>query len=83
MMAVGNYCGGNTMTIGKLLAAIGLVLIVIGLIMDYAPGLFSWFGHLPGDIRSKGENSFFFFPITSMLIISIVLTIIINVFFRR
>jgi len=49
----------------------------------YAPGLLSWFGHLPGDIRREGEGGSFYFPITSMIIISIVLTLIINLFFRR
>ncbi len=71
------------MSAGKLLVTVGVVLIAIGLILEFTPGLFSWFGRLPGDIRMEGENMSFFFPVTSMLIISVVLTIIVNVFFRR
>jgi len=71
------------MTLGKFLLVLGLMLAFIGLILSYAPGLFSWFGHLPGDIRKQGEQGTFFFPVTSMIIISVVLSIIITLFFRR
>jgi len=71
------------MAIGKLLATIGVILLVIGLIINYAPWLISWFGKLPGDIRIEDEKKWVFIPITSMLIVSIVLTIIINLFFRK
>lgn len=71
------------MALGKLLAVIGVVLVVIGLIVSYAPWLISWFGKLPGDIRVENEQRFVFIPITSMLIISIILTLIINLFFRK
>jgi hypothetical protein len=71
------------MSAGKLLVTVGVMLVAMGLILAFTPGLFSWFGRLPGDIRVKGENTFFFFPLTSMLLISVVLTIIVNVFFRR
>jgi len=69
--------------IGKLVLLVGAVLVLLGLVLLYAPGLLSWFGHLPGDIRKEGEGGSFYFPITSMIIISIVLTLIINLFFRR
>ncbi len=71
------------MAIGKLLATIGVILFVIGLIINYAPWLISWFGKLPGDIRIEDENKSVFIPITSMFIVSIILTIIINLFFRK
>lgn len=60
----------------------GLALVVVGLILHYAPGLLNWFGKLPGDIRIEGERGKFFFPITSMVIVSIVLTVLINLFRR-
>jgi len=60
----------------------GLVLLAVGLILHYAPGLLNWFGKLPGDIRMESERGKFFFPITSMVIVSIVLTVIINLFKR-
>jgi hypothetical protein len=68
---------------GKLMIIAGVALVTIGLIVSYLPGLLGWFGRLPGDIRVEGENKFFFFPFTSMLIISVILTVIVNVFFRR
>ncbi|MDO9424296.1 MAG: DUF2905 domain-containing protein [Methylobacter sp.] len=71
------------MAFGKLLAAIGIVLVVIGLAVSYAPWLIGWFGKLPGDIRIEGKQRFVFIPITSMLIVSIILTLIINIFFRK
>ena len=71
------------MPIGKLLATIGVILLVIGLIINYAPWLISWFGKLPGDIRIEDEKKWVFIPITSMLLVSIILTIIINLFFRK
>lgn len=71
------------MTIGKLLATIGVILLVIGLIINYAPWLISWFGKLPGDIHIEDEKKWVFFPITSMFLVSIILTIIINLFFRK
>ena len=68
---------------GKAFIIIGLIIVVVGLIMQYAPGLFSWFGHLPGDIRREGEHGTLFIPITSMIVVSTVLSLIVNLFFRR
>lgn len=69
--------------LGKVLVFIGLILIIAGLAVTYAPWLINWFGKLPGDIYIKGDKGTVFIPITSMVIISIVLTVIINIFFRR
>jgi hypothetical protein len=71
------------MTIGKLLLMLGLAIVLIGLVLSFAPGLLGWFGHLPGDIRIERGSSRIFIPVTSMIIVSIVLTLIINLFFRR
>ena len=71
------------MAFGKLLATIGVALVMLGLIISYAPWLISWFGKLPGDIRIEDENKWVFIPITSMFVISIILTIIVNLFFRK
>jgi hypothetical protein len=51
--------------------------------MTYAPWLINWFGKLPGDIRIEDEKKLMFIPITSMIVVSIILTIIINLFFRK
>jgi uncharacterized membrane protein len=71
------------MTLGKVLLFTGLLIALVGLVLTFAPGLLGWFGHLPGDIRIERENGRFFLPVTSMIVISVILTIIINLFFRR
>ncbi len=68
---------------GKLLILAGSLLVAIGLILSYAPWLINWFGKLPGDINIRNENSTVFIPITSMIVISIVLSLILNLFFRK
>lgn len=60
----------------------GAVLVVVGLVLHYAPGALNWFGKLPGDIRIESERGKFFFPITSMVIVSVVLTVLFNLFRR-
>ncbi len=67
----------------KLLIIIGILLLLLGLIVHYAPGLVNWFGKLPGDIRIEGKGGFLLMPITSMIIISLVLTLVANLFFHR
>ena len=68
---------------GKMLTLIGLALVLIGLALTYAPWLVNWFGRLPGDIRIQNEKSFVFIPLVSMFIVSIILTLIVNLFFRK
>ncbi len=60
----------------------GLILIVIGIILYFAPWLLNWFGRLLGDIRIETERSKIFIPITSMVVLSIILTVLINLFKR-
>ena len=69
--------------LARVLIGIGVALIAMGLIVQFAPGLLSWFGRLPGDISITRGNSRFYFPITSMIVVSLVLTLIVNLLFRR
>ncbi len=62
---------------------VGLVLVTVGILMGYAPWLFGWFGKLPGDIRIERENGVFFLPLASMLVISLVVSLLLSLFFRR
>lgn len=71
------------MDLSKTLIMLGAALLAIGLLLKYAPFLIAWFGKLPGDIRIKSENSLVFIPITSMIIVSLLLTLIVNLFFRK
>jgi hypothetical protein len=58
----------------------GIVLIILGVLYKF--GLLNWFGNLPGDIRYEGERTRIYFPIVTMLIISVVLTLLLN-FFKK
>lgn len=68
---------------GKTLIVLGILLVVTGVILLYAPWLVSWFGRLPGDIRIERDEGSVFIPITSMVIVSIVVSLILNIFFRQ
>jgi len=59
---------------GVLVIAAGICLVVVGLLI-YAGG-FNWFGRLPGDIRYEGERTQVYFPVVSMLLVSIVLSVL-------
>ncbi|MEQ8554210.1 MAG: DUF2905 domain-containing protein [Cyclobacteriaceae bacterium] len=61
--------------LGKLLIYAGIVLIIIGLLILNFDKL-GFLGRLPGDIRIEKENFRFYFPITSGILISIVLSVI-------
>jgi hypothetical protein len=67
--------------LGRILLVIGIVLVVVGGLAML--GVRLPFGRLPGDIAIEGERGGFYFPIVTMLVISVVLTILLNVFLRR
>ncbi|MFA0810261.1 DUF2905 domain-containing protein [Microbulbifer epialgicus] len=60
----------------------GLILVVLGALLHFAPWLFNWFGRLPGDIRVESGRTRFYFPIVSMIILSLVLSLLVNLFRR-
>lgn len=64
------------------LILLGLLIAALGLVLHFAPWLLNWFGRLPGDIRIEGDNGKVFIPITSMIIVSLVLSLLINLFNR-
>lgn len=59
---------------GLALIVIGVVLVLVGLLAT--TGALSWCGRLPGDIRIERGNSRLYVPITSMLLISLVLSLV-------
>ena len=59
---------------GLLIVAVGVVLVVVGLIAT--TGALSWFGRLPGDIRYSSGNTRVYFPITTMIIVSVALSLL-------
>jgi uncharacterized protein HemY len=64
---------------GKILILLGIFFLLIGLLFS---GKIPYFGKLPGDIYIKRENFTFFFPITSFLILSFVLSLIFWIIFK-
>ncbi len=62
-------------SLGTWLIVAGLLLVLIGVLAN--TGVLSWFGRLPGDIRIERDNARFYFPVTSMVVVSIVLSAII------
>jgi len=67
--------------LGKILLIAGAIIIVIGLVLIFAPNI-PYLGKLPGDIIIKKDGGSFYFPVVTGILISIVLTIIINVILR-
>ncbi|WP_017925841.1 DUF2905 domain-containing protein [Thioalkalivibrio sp. HL-Eb18] len=65
---------------GKWLIVIGGLIVVIGLLWPWL-GKMPW-GRLPGDIVIERENARFYFPITTMIIISVVISIVLAIFRR-
>ena len=62
--------------IGKYIILLGLLITASGLIMYFFSDYLSWFGKTPLDFSYQSDNIKVFFPIGSMIIISIILTFI-------
>jgi Protein of unknown function (DUF2905) len=67
--------------LGRLLLALGLILVVVGGLAVL--GVRLPIGRLPGDIAITGKNGGFYFPLTTMILVSLVLTVLWNVLGRR
>jgi hypothetical protein len=67
--------------LGKALIYFGLLLVVVGVIFLLANKL-PWLGHLPGDISVERERFSFYFPLTTCIIISVIISLVLY-FFRR
>ena len=68
-------------SLGKLVTLAGAALLVLGGLIWLA-GRIPALGHLPGDIRLQRGNVSCFFPLTTMIIVSVLLTVILNVILR-
>jgi len=67
--------------IGRALILLGIVLIVLGVIFSFGIKI-PWLGHLPGDIYIQRERYTFYFPITTSLLLSLILTLVLYLFRR-
>ncbi len=61
---------------GRILILSGIILIIAGLIIYFAGNRLTWLGHLPGDIRIVKDNIRIYIPITTMILISAVLSLV-------
>lgn len=66
--------------IGKVLVATGMIIALIGVIIIFKDAIpfVKHLGRLPGDIRIEKKNFVFYFPVVTGLVLSIILTIILN-----
>ena len=63
---------------GKYIILFGAVIVLIGAIVCFFGNKLHWIGRLPGDIRIERENFRFYFPLTTMILFSVLLTLIVN-----
>jgi hypothetical protein len=65
--------------LGKYLILIGAAVLVLGIFIYFFGGSLKWFGHLPGDIRIERDNFRFYFPITTLILINLVIYLIVKI----
>jgi hypothetical protein len=68
--------------LGKALVALGLTLALLGAVLWWG-GRIPWLGRFPGDIRVDREHFKFYFPLTTCLLISILLTLLFRLLGKR
>jgi hypothetical protein len=64
------------MSPGRLLIALGIALVAVGLLVSFAGRLPVKLGHLPGDIYIHGRNSSFYFPVTTCILLSALISLV-------
>lgn len=67
---------------GRILIILGIIIVLVGVILLFA-GKIPWIGRLPGDFYFKGKNVTFYFPLATSILVSIILSLIFYLFFRR
>jgi membrane protein implicated in regulation of membrane protease activity len=68
--------------LGKLLLWVGGILIIIGAAIVLV-GKIPWLGRLPGDIYVERRNFTFFFPLTTSILVSVILSLVLYLLSRR
>lgn len=61
---------------GKLIIGIGILIVIVGVVVYFWGNKLGWIGHLPGDIRIERKNFKLYFPITTMILLSVLLTLL-------
>ena len=65
--------------IARYIILAGVALIIIGVLVYGLGKLNLPLGRLPGDIRVEGQNGSFYFPLTSSILVSIILSLLLNI----
>jgi hypothetical protein len=68
--------------LGRILVVIGGLVAVLGVVLMLAPRV-PWLGRLPGDIVIRRDSFSFYFPLATSIVLSLVLTLLVNLFWRR
>jgi hypothetical protein len=68
--------------LGRTLVVFGAIVVLVGLALMLAPSI-PWLGRLPGDVFVQRERLTFYFPVVTCLVVSVVLTLLVNLFFRN
>ena len=66
----------------KLIIFTGIAIVAIGILFYFFGDKLKWIGNLPGDIKIEKENTRVYFPITTMIVLSIVGSILLNLIRR-
>lgn len=64
------------------LILIGICIVVIGIVVYFFHDKLHWIGHLPGDIRRERDNFRLYFPVTTMILLSLLLSLLIYIIKR-
>ena len=67
---------------GKYIIVFGAVVMLVGAIVYFFGNKLQWIGRLPGDFRIARENFRFYFPLTTMILFSVLLTLLVNLIKR-
>ena len=68
--------------IGKVLITSGIIMLTVGVCVVYFSDKIKWFGNLPLDFSYKSDTTRFYAPIGSMILLSVILSIVANIFYR-
>lgn len=65
---------------GKLIISIGLIVLVVGIIIYFFGDKLGWIGNLPGDFKHEGKNTKIYFPVMTMIILSLIINLVLYLF---
>jgi hypothetical protein len=65
---------------GKIIIGVGLLLVLLGGVVYFLGNKLHFIGNLPGDIRIEKENFSFYFPVTTMLLLSLIVNVLIRIY---